>query len=218
MFNSKKKQQQQQLQEQQQRAAAAEAAALRDQLQVLAGQNAALERRIAELDERVDQRIAERIDERIDAYDKRASESRASEQLSLVSPFPPPPLVSAAGTDLNERIETLRDQLAELSDRTAGIDARVTSVSTELTNQLVELSSDIDALNRTDERSGTSDDGGSAVDTEALEARIAERLDVAIDDVLDATERLAAEQARYQITFRADLAELADRLRRPGAV
>jgi hypothetical protein len=32
----------------------------------------------------------------------------------------------------------------------------------------------------------------------------------------DSAERLAAEQARYQIQFRQDLAELADRIRRPG--
>jgi len=46
---------------------------------------------------------------------------------------------------------------------------------------------------------------------------LADRLDAAIDDVLDTTERLAAEQARYEIQFRADLAELAERIRRPGA-
>ncbi len=54
------------------------------------------------------------------------------------------------------------------------------------------------------------------VDTAELEARITERLDAAIDDVLDSTERLAAEQARYEIRFRADLAELAERIRRPS--
>jgi hypothetical protein len=33
----------------------------------------------------------------------------------------------------------------------------------------------------------------------------------------DSAERLAAEQARYQIQFRQDLAELAERIRRPGS-
>ena len=55
------------------------------------------------------------------------------------------------------------------------------------------------------------------VDTTELEARIAERLDTAMEDVLDSTERLAAEQARYEIQFRTDLADLAERLRRPSA-
>ena len=39
-------------------------------------------------------------------------------------------------------------------------------------------------------------------------------VDAAIDDVMNSTERLAAEQARYEIQFRNDLADLADR--RPG--
>jgi hypothetical protein len=91
------------------------------------------------------------------------------------------------------------------------VDGRVTSVSTELANQLTELSSDIDAVGRQ-----SSGDGG-ALDAAEIEARLGERLDTAIDDVLDTTERLAAEQARYEIQFRADLAELAERYRRPGS-
>ena len=40
---------------------------------------------------------------------------------------------------------------------------------------------------------------------------------IELDDVRDNAERLALEQARYEIQFRKDLAELAERLRRPGA-
>lgn len=107
------------------------------------------------------------------------------------------------------------------------MDTRVTNISTELANQLTELSRDIDELNRRSQEAadaaattGGSDDEMSAstdIDTTEIEARLAERLDAAIDDVLDTTERLAAEQARYEIKFRADLAELAERLRRPNA-
>lgn len=109
-------------------------------------------------------------------------------------------------------------QLAALSEQASVIDSRVTNVSTELTNQLVELSRDIETLNQGDQEAGTStgNSAGAPFDSTELEARIAERVDVAMDDVLDATERLAAEQARYEIRFRADLAELADRLRRPS--
>jgi DNA repair exonuclease SbcCD ATPase subunit len=146
----------------------------------------------------------------------------AETQFTSVPPPPPPPALAppppaATATDeLSERIAELRDQLDDLARQTSTVDARVTSVSMELANQLTELSSDIDELNR---RSSGSTDGASPtdVDTAALEARIAERLDAAIDDVLDSTERLAAEQARYEIQFRADLAELANRLRRPGS-
>jgi uncharacterized coiled-coil DUF342 family protein len=133
------------------------------------------------------------------------------------APVPPPPPTSATvSDDLDERVAELRDRVDDLARQTSSIDARVTSVSLELANQLTELSSDIDELNR---RSGEATTGDSAteIDTAALEARIAERLDAAMDDVLDSTERLAAEQARYEIQFRADLAELAERLRRPRA-
>lgn len=131
------------------------------------------------------------------------------------APVPPPPLTGAvASGDLDQRIAELRDQLDELARQTSSIDARVTSVSMELANQLTELSSDIEELNRRTSEAATGD-SATDIDTAALEARIAERLDAAMDDVLDSTERLAAEQARYEIQFRADLAELAERLRRP---
>ena len=85
----------------------------------------------------------------------------------------------------------------------------------ELANQLTELSSDIDELNRRSSEPATSGQADES-DTAELEARIAERLDAAMKDVLDSTERLAAEQARYEIQFRSDLAELAERIRRPS--
>ena len=130
-----------------------------------------------------------------------------------------------ADTD-EEEIAALRQQLADVTERVSGMDTRVTSVSTELANQLTELSRDIDELTRrSQEAADAAAAGGSDAETSAsvdidageIEARLAERLDAAIDDVLDTTERLAAEQARYEIQFRADLAELAERLRRPNA-
>jgi hypothetical protein len=109
----------------------------------------------------------------------------------------------------------LRAQLDALTEATSAIDARVTGVSMELANQLTELGRDIDELNRRTSESPAA--GGAEFDTAELEARITERLDAAIEDVLDSTERLAAEQARYEIRFRADLAELAERIRRPSS-
>ena len=41
-----------------------------------------------------------------------------------------------------------------------------------------------------------------------------ERVDAAIEEVMNSTERLAAGKGRYEIHFRANLAELAERLRR----
>lgn len=133
-----------------------------------------------------------------------------------IAPPPPPPLIEFDDPgDLNERIEQLRRQLDDLAQQTSSIDARVTSVSMELANQLTELSSDIDELNRRSNEPTTADHADD-VDTAELEARIAERLDAAMEDVVDSTERLAAEQARYEIQFRSDLAELAERIRRPS--
>ena len=99
-----------------------------------------------------------------------------------------------------------------MTEQLAAMDGRITSVSVELANQLTELSRDIDELNRREAEQ--TDAEPAEADTAELEARLAERLDTAIDDVMNSTERLAAEQARYEIQFRADLAELAERLRR----
>jgi len=121
-------------------------------------------------------------------------------------------------------VATLHSQLTDVSSQMSAMDGRVTAVSTELANQLTELSRDIDELNRraAEAEAAATERGVDIVtttelDTGELEARLADRLDEAIDDVLDTTEKLAAEQARYEIQFRADLAELAERLRRPGA-
>ncbi len=112
-----------------------------------------------------------------------------------------------------EQLDGLRRQLEAVTNRMDALDLRVTNVSTELANQLTELSNDIEQLAQQPAADGES----ATVDTDELEAKLAERLDVAIDEVHDSTERLAAEQARYQIQFRQDLADLAERLRRPGA-
>jgi chromosome segregation ATPase len=130
-------------------------------------------------------------------------------------PPPPPPPTAPGADDMSERLAELRAQLDALTEATSAIDARVTGVSLELANQLTELGRDIDELNRRTTESAA-DGGATEIDTAELEARITERLDSAIDDVLDSTERLAAEQARYEIRFRADLADLAERIRRPS--
>ncbi len=260
MFNKKKKQAEQ---------ASADAAlheAIRAQLDAAMVEKAALEQRIATLDEanaHLDARLAAldhgvstiseqllelsaasdatkdqlgAIDGRVAAADGRLDEINARLVASFAAPpspteTPPPPPAAAtpvppppqpasgatASDQLSERITELRDRLDDLTLTTSSIDERVTSVSMELANQLTELNSDLDDLDRRRDAAAAGGDSSTDLDLVTLEARIAERLDVAIDDVLDSTERLAAEQARYQIQFRADLAELAERLRRPGA-
>lgn len=136
-------------------------------------------------------------------------------------PAPPPPAppptsigVDTSGLDeLTERVARLAEQVAEtpadepdsasgaaeierigkeverIGRRLEDVDARITSISTELANQITELGAEVDI--------------NGAVPTDAV-----------VSELRDAQTRLAGEQARYQIAFRQDLAELADRLKR----
>jgi hypothetical protein len=85
-----------------------------------------------------------------------------------------------------------------MAERLAALDERVTSVSLELANQLTELSGDLELV------------GAGERGVDDLDARIESSLEA----IRSGQERLAAEQARYEIQFRADLADLAERLRR----
>ena len=101
-------------------------------------------------------------------------------------PEPPKPTVSDADLDI------LRARLQRLSDRLEAVDARITSISTELANQITELSGDVESIAK--EHPPTDD---------------------IVMEMRDAQVKLANEQARYQIAFREDLADLAERLKRP---
>jgi hypothetical protein len=98
--------------------------------------------------------------------------------------------VSAAELE-RDGIVTVRMELAGLAERLAEFDARITSVSTELANQIAELGGELSNLDRS----------------------TTVGIDASLDGLRDAQTRLASEQARYQIAFRQDLADLADRLR-----
>lgn len=116
-------------------------------------------------------------------------ELRARLEIPITEPPEPPP--PPAPTIDPAEIEALNARLQRIDDRLDQADARVTSISTELANQLTELSGDIEALSNDE------------APTEQV-----------VDELRDAQSRLANEQARYQIAFRQDLAELADRLKR----
>ena len=113
-----------------------------------------------------------------------SDQERTNEPEPPATPLPAPPL-GATSQD--------RSQLADVVDRLGALDARVTSIAHELTNQLNELAGEIDATD------------GSEFDT---------RLDAAVAAIRQTTEALAAEQTRYEMQFRADLAEIADRAMR----
>ena len=104
----------------------------------------------------------------------------------------------------------LRDRLGGLVEKVAKLDDRVDRVALELANQLTELSGDLETL-------GASAPPERAELVAELERLMTQRIEEHLADVTHGQERLAGEQARYAIQFRRDLAELADRLRRPGA-
>jgi len=111
---------------------------------------------------------------------------------------------NAPSVDADE-VAAIRSEMSQMAERMATLDNRMTSVSTELANQLTELSNDLEVLlDATDDDTVPNSGDDAAAVTLAIEA------------VQTSTERLAAEQARYQIAFREDLAELAERLRRPN--
>ena len=109
----------------------------------------------------------------------------------IAPPPPPPPPVETQPPVTQADLDIMRARLQRLSDRLDQIDGRITSISTELANQLSELSVEVEAL------------GADHPPTDEV-----------VTEIRDAQVRLANEQARYQIAFRADLADLAERLRR----
>jgi len=80
-----------------------------------------------------------------------------------------------------------------LDQKIAALDSRVTRMTTELSNHLHELGSDLATLSENDD--------DSAVETTLTELRANQT-------------RIANEQARYEIAFRQDLAEIAEMIRR----
>lgn len=111
--------------------------------------------------------------------------------------------IEALQSEILELRSLLSEQSAQISsqnltsqsvaDRLSGLETRVSGMGSELARQLHELGDEIEQLSKRAE-----DDG------------VAEIL-----ATLKATQvRLASEQARYEITFRQDLAQLADQLLR----
>ena len=145
------------------------------------------------------QALTARLDELSDALSSQTGRLDNAEQREADRQNQP---VTTPDVDADD-IAAMRREMSQMAERMATLDHRMTSVSTELANQLTELSNDLDVLlDATDDPDAEETDDSAAV---AL----------AIEAVQSSTERLAAEQARYQIAFREDLAELAERLRRP---
>jgi hypothetical protein len=140
----------------------------------------------------------------------------------------PPASDDSALTELRAELAMMRERLdaadrdkAELASTVDELNKRLISTAPppppeqpptspspsgdELTRRLDELNSRMTLL----------DDRVTSVSTE-LANQVSE-IGNDIEPIQAGAERLAAEQARYQIQFRQDLAELAERLRRPGS-
>jgi hypothetical protein len=108
--------------------------------------------------------------------------------------------------------EGLHDEINQLAERIAGsegdsrlareqaaaLEDRIGSISTELANQLGELSLELDQL---------------ATREPAQTPAVAVVDEVAVAALKASQVKLASEQARYEITFREDLAQLAEQVR-----
>jgi septal ring factor EnvC (AmiA/AmiB activator) len=188
-----------------------------------------LRKRLDELSDRLGTPLEAPSADPVDAPDGAPDRS-----LSSGSAPPPPPLTAPTISVDDSRIDRIEERLAaldesrteadeklgEIAAQTARIDDRVTNISTELANQLTELSTDIDYVSQ----GLPTGSGATPIDPEVIEAKLQQRIDeeidaklgIELDEVRTSAERLAMEQARYEIRFRQDLAELADRIRRPA--
>ena len=98
-------------------------------------------------------------------------------------------------TLMRERLDASEKATTNLASHVELVDSRVTNVATELVNQVTELGHEIEGL----------PEPSTATPDDVL---------AQLDEVQTSQERLASEQVRYQIQFRRDLAEVADRTRR----
>jgi len=105
--------------------------------------------------------------------------------------------IAAQIAQLAERVAANDTTTRQATEQVAAIEQRLSSVSTELANQVSELGRDIDGL--------------AALGSEVASGGVGVE---AIDSLKTSQVKLAAEQARYEIAFRQDLAALAEQVRR----
>lgn len=103
---------------------------------------------------------------------------------------------------LAERVDTTEATARKTSEQLTAIEHRMSAVSIELANQIGELGRDLDGNRNSSNGDAPSDNGNGHLTAELLA------------ELQHAQVRLAAEQARYEIAFRQDLATLAEHVRR----
>ncbi|MCU1399647.1 MAG: hypothetical protein JWN62_2756 [Acidimicrobiales bacterium] len=106
-------------------------------------------------------------------------------------------------TELAERVNVGAHDAKSAKEQAVALNERVSNLSREFANQLGELSQELDHL--------AAKPGPAAAPVLVPDQIVTEDM---IEELHDGQVRLANEQARYEIRFRQDLAELADQVRR----
>lgn len=116
---------------------------------------------------------------------------------------------------LSERMESSETRARQTSEQLAAIEHRMNAVSTELTNQLSELGRDIDVFGSSNAANGSGDgqaNGSNGAGSNGNgHGSVGAEL---VAELQNAQIKLAADQVRYEIAFRQDLATLAEHVRR----
>ncbi len=162
-----------------------------------------IDRQLAELRERLDhhaslpERLAD-LDRRLaDMPDRGSDIQQLQDRINeLAASVPDTGGLSAQLEALSQRVATSEGDSRTALDQANALDERIQSVSTQLANQLGELSRDMDSL---------------AARPPSTAAVLVD--DEAVNTLRTGQVKLAAEQARYEISFREDLAMLAEQVR-----
>ena len=141
-----------------------------------------------------------------------------------------PPMQSGADDSLREYVQELASRVEVLVERVDSgeararqtaehlsvVEQRMNAVSTELTNQVSELGRDIDGFGQYNNNNNNNNNGNGNGNGNANRSSNGSRpLSAELVAELQAAQvKLAAEQARYEIAFRQDLATLAEHVRR----
>jgi hypothetical protein len=135
-------------------------------------------------------------------------------ELSSASQVQPPTVVPVVDDELREHVQALSQRVEQLSERVESSEATVRSTAEQLTAiehrmsaVSIELANQVSELGRDLEGSRSSNGDGHA----SSNGHVSDEL---LTELQHAQVKLAAEQARYEIAFRQDLATLAEHVRR----
>jgi chromosome segregation ATPase len=178
-------------------AASEHAATLEQRLMSNSDTTASLHRQLDDLMATLESRpagIPDDVADRLAALDERAEAARAAAEAAQAAAE----IAKSQSEAVAERASASMATASEAQRQASVLEQRLQSVSTELANQLSELGQELDGLSSREP---------------AQIAAGGEISDELIDAIRNGQVKLAAEQARYEISFREDLAQLAEQVR-----